>query len=82
MTRIPHGMNIPAMDTEPYYTPQELFFEELVEQVRNDDELLGELFEEAGLDVDKDIDTPAGEEVIRQEAMRRYELALDRACDA
>lgn len=82
MTRIPHGMNAPAMGTEPYYTPQELFFEELVESVGDDDELLEELFEEAGLDVDKDIDTPAGEEVIRQEAMRRYELALDRACDA
>lgn len=63
MTRIRRGWNTPAMGTEPYYTPQELF-------------------EEAGLDVEKDIDTPAGEEVIRQEAMRRYELALDRACDA
>ena len=79
MTRIRRGWNTPAMGTEPNYSREELLYESILERVEDDDELLEELFEEAGLDVDTQIDSKEGREIIEAEAMRQYEIATDAA---
>ena len=70
-----------AYGTEPCEKWEDEAFDTYLEEVGEDDEWIEEAFAEAGLDPEKDIDSPEGSRLIEEEARRRVELYKDRIDD-